>query len=320
MRSSKKNVIKAVSRVVTLVATLGLFACEAPLNLEQVEQELARPIKRFDMFQASAHHGERVVVVSSTGSVVMSNDNGESWQRTDLSGRPALIDVTSCPNGDFFALDSARHVWHLASNETQWQQELLNTTESTLSIYCAPNNSLWVTASFGTLLSRANNESPWKEFSLGEDLQFTEVRFVSATEGFAAGEFGTVLTTNDGGKSWETQAIVPNDFYPMAMDFADAKRGWIGGLDGVVWKTEDGAQSWERQQTVTTAPVYNIKAASDRVLAVGGSAKMVVSDGSKWRNFEGAPHVLTYLRALDILADGSLLVAGGGGTLVVIRR
>ncbi len=319
MQQLKQKRLKRAARATLLLGALVLGACEAPLNLTQVEQELARPIKRFDMFQAAAHHGQRVVVVSSTGAVVMSDDSGASWQRTDLPHRPSLIDVTACADGDFYALDSSRQLWHLPATSTQWGAETLDTSESTLSVYCAPNNTVWVSASFATLLSRTDRQAPWREFSLGEDLQFTEIRFVSANEGFAAGEFGTVVTTSDAGKTWEHRAVVPNDFYPMAMDFADSRRGWVGGLDGVVWKTEDGGQSWQRQQTVTTSPVYNIKATPDRVLAVGGSAKLVTFGDGDWNNFEGAPHVLTYLRALDYLPDGSLIVAGGGGTLALIR-
>ena len=54
------------------------------------------------------------------------------------------------------------------------------------------------------------------------------------------------------------------------------------------------------------------------IYAVGGSAKLVEFRGGQWQTFEGAPEVLAYMRGLDTLANGSLLVAGGGGTLAVI--
>ncbi|MDX1733544.1 MAG: YCF48-related protein [Halioglobus sp.] len=301
-----------------LVAMLGITACEAPLNLAQVEQEKARDMRRYDMFQATAHRADEVVVVSSVGAVLASSDGGASWTRTELPDRPSLIDVTACPNGAFHALDSQHRVWSRPAPSGDWSARRLDTTEDTLSIHCAPSSRLWVSASFGTLYWSDDQAGNWNEFSLYEDLQFTAVRFVDDRHGFAVGEFGTVMVSDDGGDNWESLEPIPNDFYPMAADFRSVTEGWVGGLDGVIWHTADGGQTWQRQETVTKAPIYGIHANGNRVFAVGGSAKLVELDGGAWQEFAGAPPVLAYMRGLDILADGSLLVAGGGGTLAVI--
>jgi photosystem II stability/assembly factor-like uncharacterized protein len=304
--------------VALCAAVLVLAACEAPLDLDQVAAESAKDLLRYDMLQAAAHSGEQVAVVSSVGAVIVSQDNGASWERIELPGGPSLIDITACETGDFFALDSQRRVWRRAAGEQAWQSAPVDTPEATLSIHCAPNGRIWVSASFSTLYWSDRSLSQWHEFSLSEDLQFTAVRFVDDMNGFAVGEFGTVMASTDGGDSWEPREPIPNEFYPMAADFLDTQSGWVGGLDGVIWYTADGGQSWQRQETVTTAPIYNIHANGHGVFAVGGSAKLVELKGDKWHTFEGAPKVLAYIRGLDTLANGSLLVAGGGGTLAVI--
>lgn len=294
-------------------------ACEARLNLEQVEEEGERQFHRYDMLQAAAHRGPEIVVVSSVGAAIHSDDNGASWQRSELPERPALIDVTACPDGDFYALDSRRNVWHKTPGSAEWTASAIDTPENTLSIHCAPNGRLWVSASFGTLYwAEGGDTDQWNEFSLYEDLQFTAVRFVDQLNGFAVGEFGTVMATTDGGDTWEQRTPVPNDFYPMGVDFLDVNTGWVGGLDGVIWHTTDGGQSWQRQESVTSAPIYGIHANGHGIYAVGGSAKLVEYRGDRWQLFKGAPEVLAYMRGLDTLENGSLLVAGGGGTLAVI--
>lgn len=302
--------------ILPLVAAF-VAACEAPLNLEQVAAEQDKQLRRYDMFQAGAATQTTAVVVSSTGAAIVSSDMGNTWQRMELAGRPALIDVTACPSGALYALDSERHLWRFG--EQQWQSEQIDTPENTLSVHCAPDNRLWVSASFSTLYSRAAGEQQWREFSLYEDLQFTAVRFINAEQGFAVGEFGTVIATTDGGETWEPKASIPNEFYPMAADFVDAQTGWVGGLSGVIWQTEDGGNSWQRQRTPTPTPVYNILASESGVFAVGGSAKLVELEQGKWQPLTGAPPVLAYIRALAELGDGSLLVAGGAGTLAVIK-
>ncbi len=307
-----------VVRLVAAMSVLPIVACEAPLNLEDVAAENARQLTRYDMFQAATHHGDRAVVVSSSGAAIVSDDNGESWQRYNLAGRPSLIDVTACASGNIYALDSQKRVWSLPASSDQWSSSTLDTPEDTLSIHCAPGNRLWVSASFSTLYSRDEDSPDWQEFSLYEDLQFTNVRFVDQTNGFAVGEFGTVIASTDGGATWEPRTPIPNDFYPMGSDFLDTGRGWVGGLDGVIWRTEDGGETWERQESLTSSPIYSIHATADRVLAAGGSAKLVEFVDGQWRDLDGAPKALAYLRGIDTLASGALLVAGGAGTLAVI--
>jgi len=298
-----------------LLALVLLAGCEAPLDLASVEAEKAREFRRYDVLQAAAHSGQRAVVVSSIGAIISSEDSGASWQRTELSGRPQLIDVTACPSGDFFALDAERRIWRQTA-AGDWQSSAIDTAEHTLSIHCAANGRLWVSASFGTLFWSAGDMQQWNEFSLYEDLQFTAVRFVDENVGFALGEFGTVIVSTDGGDNWERRDGIPNEFYPMAADFLNENTGWVGGLDGVIWETRDGGNSW--QQSVTSAPIYNIHADKHGVFAVGGSAKLVELRGGQWQNFVGAPEVLAFMRGLDALDNGALLVAGGGGTLAVI--
>lgn len=318
MKIMKTNSHVLCNRLLGVAAALLLAACEAPLNLEQVAVETARTTHRYDMLQAAAHSGDQVAVVSSIGAVLTSADSGTSWQRQELPGRPSLIDVTACKTGEFFALDSERRVWRRDSSSGEWAATPLDTGENTLSIHCSPNGRVWVSASFGTLYWADSALSGWTEFSLYEDLQFTAVRFVDDMHGFALGEFGTVIVTSDGGDNWDTLEPIPNEFYPMAADFLDANSGWVGGLDGVIWHTADGGNSWQRQETVTTAPIYNIHANGHGVFAVGGSAKLVELKGDTWHTFEGGPEVLAFMRGLDTLSNGSLLVAGGGGTLAVI--
>ena len=308
-------------RVLLLAALAFAAACEAPLDLEGVAAEDAKEVRRYDVFQAAAQFGNRLAVVSSTGTALVTDDNGGSWERHDLAGRPSLIDVTACPSGDMFALDSQKHVWKLPLTGTKWESSLLDTMEDTLSIHCAPNGKLWVTASFATMYWQDNPGSEsWQEFSLYDDLQFTTVRFVDETTGFAVGEFGTVIATTDGGVTWEQRTPIPNDFYPMAADFADASHGWVGGLDGVIWHTSDGARTWERHETITPSPIYTIRSSGDDVFAVGGNAKLVEFRDGAWQWVYGRPRVLTFFRGIEVAHDGAILIAGGRGFLHFVPR
>lgn len=314
------------SALAMLAGAALLAGCEAPLRLDGVAAVEAEPVKRYDMFQAAARSGEgssgRLVLVSSAGAALVSGDGGQSWRRDELPGAPSLIDVTACPDGGaVFALDAERRVWALdPAAGNGWQPESLDTPENTLSIHCAPGGRLWVSASFATLFWRPVDgpRGQWTEVSLGDDLQFTAVRFVDTQTGFAVGEFGTVIGSTDGGDNWDYLEPIPNDFYPMAVDFQDAETGWVGGLDGVIWETRDGGQSWTRNTTGSSTPVYSIEVNADAVVAVGGAGKYRQYVDGQWRRPANAPQVLAWFRAVQLLEQGQILLAGAGGALSVL--
>lgn len=306
-------------RLGALLALTGLAACEAPLRLDGVEASRAEPIKRYDTLQAAAANGDQLVMVSSAGAALVSADGGDSWRRDELPGAPSLIDITACPGGELFALDSERRVWSFVDN-ARWESETLPTPESTLSIHCAPGQRLWVTAGFATLLHRPVAGGAWVENSLGDDLQFTRIKFIDPDHGFAVGEFGTVVASSDGGDSWDYLPPIPNDFYPMAADFLDRETGWVGGLDGVIWQTTDGGQHWTRQETGSATPVYRIEASDDGVVAVGGAGKYYEYDGGSWVKPGNAPDVLAYFRAVELLGKQRILLAGAGGAMALLDR
>ena len=296
------------------VAALCLVGCEAPLNLGGVERELANPVHRYDQFQAIARNEQQLVVVGGAGIVLASPDNGKSWQRQELPGRPALIDVSLCPDGQFIALDTARNLWLGDAAATGWRAQPIETAEAVMALACDPQNRVWVVGGFATILSSDDRGASWNEFSFGDDAQLTSVQFVDSSTGFVAGEFGMVLKTIDGGDNWEPVASLPGEFYSQAAHFVDAERGWAVGLNGAILHTADGGGSWQSQASGVNIPLYGITGAGETLFAVGENSVVLQYRGGAWRPLTHDNNVLSYLRAVSADAD-SLLVAGGNGVL-----
>ena len=78
------HLLTRVKQLGTFVIGILLVACEAPLDLSGVEAQLALPTQRTDLFQAAARHDDEVVTVGGMGTIVMSDDGGENWQRSTL--------------------------------------------------------------------------------------------------------------------------------------------------------------------------------------------------------------------------------------------
>jgi len=306
-------------RGLALLVALSLIAgCEAPLKLDAVAKRMQEPLRRSDQFQMASTNGRVIVVVGNQGLVLVSNDEGVSWQRSELPGWPELISVTRCPDGSFAALAAEGQVWVSANDGADWSPHALESEEASQAITCDPQNGLWVVGSFSSIFSSTDGGESWELTSLDEDTILTNIQFVDAQTAFISGEFGTLLKTTDSGSTWERLPDLENNFYPQAMYFADADNGWIVGLQGQILQTADGGQSWDMQQTDTHAPLYGIDKADTGLYSVGGEGTVLQKSGQRWIAVKhGQPRFL-YLRAVLPVGADRLLVAGQAGALYIL--
>ncbi|WP_255611642.1 WD40/YVTN/BNR-like repeat-containing protein [Marinobacterium arenosum] len=294
-----------------------LSGCEAPLNLEGVEQEQAKSIRRTDQFQALAANDSTLVAVGGDGLVLTKDRNAADWQRMVLPGQPALIDLVVCPDQSFAALSMERQVWTSDAKGLHWQAVELPTEEDVLALTCAPDNGLWVVGSFSTILGSADKGVSWNQNSLNEDAMLTAIQFLDGDQVVVSGEFGLVAKSRDGGRNWQPSEYMPDDFYPQGVHFTNAAQGWAAGLSGTILHTEDGGLSWQAQVTPTESPLYGFHKSGDRLFALGDHGTVLELNGDSWRRI-ATPNIPVYLRDGEALNDNQLLVAGGWGALFTV--
>lgn len=260
-----------------------------------------------------------MVVVGGMGAVVQSTDGGSNWQRTNLPDNPFLIDVVSCPDGRFHAIEQTDGLWSLQADGSWTRQALPEMTEP-MALGCDPSATLWVVGGFSTILHSTDSGASWDTWSLEEDLYLTTIQFIDRDHGISTGEFGTVLLTADGGSTWERASDLPESFYPQAAYFASPEAGWVVGLNGTIWATADGAQSWESMPGGTNAPLYGIASVGDTLLAVGENATILQHriGVASWTSLEGFTQSHGYLRGVAGVGCGRFLVVGGGGALFAV--
>lgn len=296
---------------------LALGGCEAPLNLQKVEEEQARSLHRFDHLKSMAASDSHVVIASDAGVLLVSDQTAESWQRIELPTKASFLNLAVCPNGRFAAVDTRRTLWLSNEQAADWQANPIDTYETLMALGCDASNRIWVGASFSTLLRSDDFGKTWTSTSQDEDLQFTAINFF-ADSIVAAGEFGTVMFSADG-ESWERSEPLPNEFYPMGLHFSDRNTGYVSGLGGTIFHTADGGQTWGRQDSESPSPLYNFATLGERLFALGDNGSLLELKGERWArvpNFEPIP---TYLIDAVGLKDGRLLMAGGGGTVIGLK-
>ena len=308
--TGKKTAICAV------VLPILLSGCEAPLNLEGVNNELEKEIRRTDLFQGIAVNKTAMVVVGADGLVLTSPAGAPQWTRNQIAEKPALVDLAVCPDQSFVALSMEKQVWYSSDNGSSWTASKLPTPEDVLDLTCAPDNSVWVVGSFSTVLNSTDQGQTWSENTLNEDAMLTGIQFLDASTAMISGEFGLVARSDDGGQNWNTPEYLPNEFYTQSAYFTSATQGWVAGLSGQILYTEDGV-SWAQQETPTESPLYGFYQAGERLFAFGDHATVLEYTGIDWKRVPN-PQIPVYIRDAVQLDSGELLMAGGYGSLYTL--
>jgi len=298
---------------------LGLFGCEAELQLGAVEVELNKPIRRDDQYQAMTSHDTNILLFGSAGVVLSSANNGETWQRNIVDKNANFISADHCSDGTTVALSFDKRVW-LSKDAVAWHSHDIDTSEYLQKIVCAPDNSLWLTASFSTLLHSKDKGETWLEQSMNEDALLTHVQFFDHNVGVAAGEFGFFFTTDDGGTTWNSGGSIGEEFYPIDVWFRDQKNGWAVGLNGVVYHTSDGGQTWTRQYTQElSSPLYRVVGNDKQVFALGDQGTVITLKGNQWVPVATQKTPVHFNNGFIVSNENLLVIAGGWGSIARIE-
>ncbi len=295
-----------------------LLACEAPLVMEQVEKSKQAHARRTDTFLAIGSNAENIVVSGSHGLMLVSNDDGKSWQRQELEGFPALIDVTACTNGTLAALSFEGDIWVSQDRGANWVARKIASKESPQAITCDSGNRLWVVGAFTTILHTDDLGENWSLFTTEEDVILNNIVFINDSEAFVSGEFGTLMKTSDRGASWETLPPMQENFYPQHMYFESASTGWVVGLLGVILHTVDGGNSWQVQESNTLVSLFRLAITNHDLFVVGGEGKILRLEGEKWFEVDHGKDIRLYLGGVEALQNNRLIVAGPAGTLHIL--
>ena len=138
----------------------------------------------------------------------------------------------------------------------------------------------------------------------------------------AVGDHGHVVISRDHGLTW-AQSPAPTRVLLTGVSFPDEEHGWAVGHDGVIIATTDGGASWRRQddgkqlETVWLDVLFLDRL---RGFAVGAYGKFwQTSDGgTTWTAAKPSEEEVHFNR-ISAGNDGSIYLAGEGGTLLVSR-
>ena len=171
------------------------------------------------------------MVAGDQGTVLLTSDGGENWNRVDLPVR-------------------------------EFGDQLLSTFVD------KQTNQAWISGTMGSVFKSIDTGQTWQMTHEEEDVAWNDVIVDAKNWVWLAGEFGRLQRSIDDGNSWiEIQA--PTESSLMSIAFANEKQGVAVGISGAIIYTEDGGETWNKLDDVTDASLFTVIWDGQQYVAAG---------------------------------------------------
>lgn len=257
----------------------GTTGAPAGEGLPPPEWSEVMPLAAKGLTLAVDKAGEALVAVGERGHVLRSLDGGATWRQIRVPTRSTLTAVS-------FA--DPRHGWAVGHQAT-----MLQTSDGGLN---------WVRVDTG----------------LDPRESFLSVLALSPDRVLAGAAYGMLLTSEDGGASWHHDIVSAEELHLNALVRGPTGLLYIAGERGELLVSTDEGARWEPLTRPYDGSFYGLLALTDRLLVAYGLRGHVfrsVDGGESWETLDVGTEVL--LHASGRLADGRVLIAGMGGTVLL---
>ena len=267
-----------------------------------------------------ARAGSRMVAVGEFGHVLLSDDNGESWQQAaSVPTRNTLVGVTFLDNQTGYAVGHAATIlktvdggdnWTLQYNERRGETPLF-------AVYFADAQNGIAVGGFSYTFETKNGGESWTQRSLVEDsyddFHLNDVFTDKKGNLYIPAEFGTVYKSRDRGQNWQAIETGYDGSFWGGLGLANGDV-LVFGMRGNVWRSANAGKSWKQVTTGTDQSVSGGTQLDDgRVVLAGLSGTVLVSqDNGKSFTNQPRPDRLSFATAIGKSGDEIILLGDPG--------
>lgn len=259
-------------------------------------------------------NGNTVWACGSGGTIIKSDNFGDSWEILTNIPSTALYDIQAFENGVVYATGFDGLFLKSVDNGINWTPSYVSAglaTPNVQDFYFIDENTGFAAHSYGMVSKTTNGGESWSAIisdTINASTSQYGVYFVNENFGFSVGKMSNSLDminkTTDGGTTWElTLNLVGNTFRHVG--FYDENKGVVVGEDLTSVYTTDGGENWTNSTFNSFNPnnpapdLRKVEFISEnRVIAVGSESVFESNDGGATWDFvsvEGLDVVLTGL-------------------------
>jgi len=260
----------------------------------------------------------RLVAVGERGTIVISDDSGQSWKQVPTPVSVALTAVAFSGAKAGWAVGHGGVVLHTEDAGESWSKQLDGQQAADIDLKDANEQAERKPSSESAARRLRDATRAAKE---GSEKPFLDVKFWSPTSGIVVGAYGAILQTNDGGKSWlSLRERIDNPkgkhLYNVSLTGIEI---YIAGEQGTLFRSTDQAQTFSKISTPYAGTFFGvINDAKMGTFAFGlrGNAFISHDAGKNWQKLDiGQPITITSGAAT---ADGHVILVDESGRVLKV--
>jgi photosystem II stability/assembly factor-like uncharacterized protein len=265
--------------------------------------------------------GQKFIAVGDAGTVLLSNDDGTTWQRIEPFTAQTFRNVFIKDSLTFFGVASHDNglgeIYKTIDGGQNWVM-VYNISNRSLRDVHFPNDSIgYAVGNVGALIKSTDGGNTWLDISslgiLGGDL--TSVYFLNSDTGFVGRTYtnAAMYKTEDGGATW-SQVFGYNGQACYTIKFLNDTLGYAGAYNSRIFRTTNAGATWLQQTTFQTNEKVTSIDFSDLThgIAVTHSYIYRTNNGTTWAGpFNGQPNFISAAYA----PTGSIVLGDSYGGL-----
>jgi photosystem II stability/assembly factor-like uncharacterized protein len=277
--------------------------------------------------------GDRIIVVGERGHILVSEDDGRSWQQQAAPTRATLTSVFFIDPANGWAAghdslilrtsDGGRH-WHEVYSDPEDERPILDLWfRDTMHGYAIGAYGLflmthdagksWQHVDFNPatlFLDNMNHDDPWgEEEEVWVDFHLNQISVTQNGRLLIAAEAGNIYRSDDGGRSWLSLPSPYEGSFYGSLSLGGGKV-LLYGLRGHLFSSENSGTSWAPVISNTQATLNDgIRLRDGRIVLAGLAGTLLVSE-DQGRSFQ--------LHAQQDRAGIARVLQAGDGALILI--
>lgn len=258
---------------------------------------------------AVARSGARLVAVGSRGVVILSDDEGKTWEQAAVPVQSDLVAVHFPTPREGWAVGHDGVILHSADGGKNWQKQL---------------DGRDALASFSRYYKEKGSgqdealRTVEKNYGSGPSLPFLDVWFQDSLTGYAVGSFGILVATRDGGRTWAPwfDRIDNPDMLNLNGVRGVGGQLFIAAERGVVFRYDAASGRFVKSETGYGGSFFGI-VGSDKAVVAYGLRGSVYRSGDAGRSWTRIPNGSESTVSAGIVDDkGGLVLVNVAGDVL----
>ncbi|MCF6266379.1 MAG: YCF48-related protein [Desulfuromusa sp.] len=279
------------------------------------ESSVMAPLSSRSLLLDAQRIGDNLVAVGERGHILISEDNGDSWEQMSVPTRATLTAVYFIDSQNGWVVGHDQVILRTRDGGRNWALVYENAEAESplLDIFFLDIKHGYAIGAYGQFLESFDGGNSWKGRWIGEDDFHLNQMIALGDQLFIAAEAGFVYRSDDNGQNW---TLLDPDYqgsffgiFPVA-----GSRLLLFGLRGHLFRSGDAGETWIQVKTGTEASLTSGLRLQDGTLVVSGLAGTLLTSQDNGNSFilHQDPDRKGFSKMLEA-ADGSIVAVGSFG-------